>query len=327
MGLLGTVSAAGTALGPSLGGMLVGACGWQSVFVLQAVLGLPALLSVCLFLPANDAKPARPRFDHQGTLLLALMLTAYALALTPGAGPRLLFLLLAVGGALLFVRIERRSRAPLVDLGLFRDRVLTAGFAASLVATAVVMATLVVGPFYLSGALGLDAGRMGLTMAAGPVIAAIAGWPAGRIADRYGASAGTLAGLAGMGVGACLLWAAPPASASAYALCLALLTAGYALFQAANNTAVMSGVEAARRGLVSGLLGLARNLGLVSGAALMGAVFMHVAGNSAVPGPAAVTEGFQACFGLASLLLGLVILVQASLVRRTAVSAPDTLPR
>ena len=54
---------------------------------------------------------------------------------------------------------------------------------------------------------------------------------------------------------------------------VSLATAGYALFQAANNTEVMGGVGQAERGLVSGLLNLARNLGLVSGASLMGAVF------------------------------------------------------
>jgi MFS family permease len=65
--------------------------------------------------------------------------------------------------------------------------VLAAGFAMSLLATAVVMATLAVGPYYLSGALGLGAGQMGLTMAAGPVVAAFAGVPAGRLVDRIGA--------------------------------------------------------------------------------------------------------------------------------------------
>ena len=54
---------------------------------------------------------------------------------------------------------------------------------------------------------------------------------------------------------------------------MSLATADYALFQAANNTEVMGGVGQAERGLVSGLLNLARNLGLVSGASLMGVVF------------------------------------------------------
>ena len=54
---------------------------------------------------------------------------------------------------------------------------------------------------------------------------------------------------------------------------LALITAGYALFQAANNTGAMAGAGKGQRGLVSALLGLARNLGLITGASVMGAVF------------------------------------------------------
>jgi hypothetical protein len=129
-----------------------------------------------------------------------------------------------------------------------------------------------------------------------------------------------------MAAGACLLWAVPPAGVGAYVAPLAVITAGYALFQAANNTAVMSTPAAERRGLVSGLLGLSRNLGLVSGAAFMGAVFMQGAGESALQSPAALVSGFRACFGLAALLLGLAILAAARGLR-VAAPAADTFPR
>ena len=58
-----------------------------------------------------------------------------------------------------------------------------------------------------------------------------------------------------------------------YVAPLVVLTAGYALFQAANNTAVMTDVRPDQRGVVSGMLNLSRNLGLVTGASVMGAVF------------------------------------------------------
>lgn len=316
MGMLGTVSAAGTALGPSLGGVLVDGFGWRAVFLVQAVLGVVALACTARFLPADLAAGlrggARPRFDHLGTLLLALTLILLVLAMTPGAAPRGLFLALAAAGAMLFVSVERRSRAPLVDIGLFRDPVLAGGFAMGLLATAVVMATLVVGPFYLSGVLGLGAGRMGLAMAAGPVIAAAAGVPAGRAVDRIGAGPAMLAGLLGMELGACLLWLFPPATTGAYVASLSVLTAGYALFQAANNTAVMAGASAAGRGLVSGLLNLSRNLGLITGAAAMGAVF--------------VRGGFRACFALAAGLLCLAILTAAAPVLRRRLLASKSSP-
>jgi len=302
MGMLGTVSAAGTALGPSLGGVLVAGSGWPAVFLLQAAGGLAALACAARCLPADPPRRAGPRFDHAGTLLLALTLTAFALATTGAAGPRGAWLALATGGAILFVHVERRSAAPLVEPALFGDPVLAAGVLTSMLATAVVMATLVVGPFYLTGVMGLEAGRMGFVMAAGPVAAALAGLPAGRAVDRLGARWNALAGLAAMIAGACLLWSLPPSTPAAYGASIAVLTAGYALFQAANNTAVMAAAAAERRGLVSGLLNLSRNLGLIGGAAGMSAVFMDTA---AAGGQEAVVAGFRSCFGLAAVLLGL----------------------
>ena len=80
---------------------------------------------------------------------------------------------------------------------------------------------------------------------------------------------------------------------------MVVLTAGYALFQTANNTAIMAGAGAERRGVVSGLLNLARNLGLITGTAVMGAIFAHATGDLATATPAAVAEGLRITFGVA----------------------------
>lgn len=148
------------------------------------------------------------------------------------------------------------------------------GVAVNALITTVVMATLVVGPFYLAGGLGLDAARMGLVMTTGPAVAALAGAPAGQLVDRLGASRVTGAGLLLMLAGsAALPWASATWGALGYAATLALITAGYASTQAANNTAVMASAPADQRGLVSGLVNLSRNLGLITGASAMGAVY------------------------------------------------------
>ncbi|HYH10067.1 MAG TPA: MFS transporter [Thermoanaerobaculia bacterium] len=268
MGLLGTMSAVGTALGPSLGGILIATHGWPSIFFVNLPLGLLTLLLTWRWLPADGSSKSE-RFDHLGTLLFALTLAAYALAMTLNIA----LLLVAMIGAALFVLVERKATAPLIRLAMLRDRVRSAGFATSALVTTVVMATLVVGPFYLSGALGLDAARVGLVLAAGPVVAALTGVPAGRIIDRFGTRRTVIGGLVAMAIGASLL-ATAPVSVAAYVAPLVVLTAGYALFQAANNTAVMTDVRADQRGVISGMLNLSRNLGLITGASLMGAVFV-----------------------------------------------------
>src|SRR5262249_57250052 len=82
----------------------------------------------------------------------------------------------------------------------------------------------------------------------------------------------------------CLGWSALPTSlgVAGYVAPLVVITAGYALFQTANNTAVMADVPPDRRGVVSGLLNLSRNLGLVTGASALGAIFALAAGASDV---------------------------------------------
>ena len=133
------------------------------------------------YLPADRRGAGRERagFDTLGTLLLALTLAAYALAMTIGRGRfgplNLALLLAAVVGVGLFVLVETRAASPLIRLAMFRDPALSAGLATSALVSTVMMATLVVGPFYLSRALGLDAGAR----RARPV-----GRPAGRRADR-----------------------------------------------------------------------------------------------------------------------------------------------
>ncbi|MEZ5863358.1 MAG: MFS transporter [Geminicoccaceae bacterium] len=123
MGLLGTMSAIGTAMGPSLGGALIAALGWPSIFLVNLPLGLVAFCLARRHLPPDRPAPgaARPGFDVRGTLLLALTLAAYALAMTAGRGgfgALDLALLAAAGlGFGLFLHVEARTASPSVRAG------------------------------------------------------------------------------------------------------------------------------------------------------------------------------------------------------------------
>lgn len=326
MGLLGTMSAVGTALGPSLGGLLIGNFGWQAIFLINLPLGLLAASLAWRFLPRDRISGTAPGFDLLGSLLLASGLASYSLAMTLGRGQFGAINLVLAGAAvalgLVFLAVESKTRSPLVRLALFRERLVATGFVASGLATTVAMTTLVVGPFYLSGALHLEATKIGLVMSMGPLVAALAGVPAGKAVDRFGAMRMTLVGLLLMATGACLLSRVMTDSgATGYIIALVTLTAGFATFQAANNTAVVTGTDPGQRGIVSGLLNLSRNLGLVTGASLMGAVFMHAAGTSniASASTAAVVTGAHAVFLLAALLSAIALAVVIAPMTRTGV--------
>lgn len=332
MGLLGTMSAIGTALGPSLGGLLIAGAGWRAIFLVNVPLGLLAFCLAYRYLPADRREPktGRAGFDVVGTLLLALTLGAYALAMTIGRGSfgqlNLALFVAAVFAAGLFVLVEARVASPLIRLAAFGNTTLSASLATSALVATVMMATLVVGPFYLSRALGLDAAVVGIVMSVGPLVAALTGVPAGRIADRFGAGRMTVIGLIAIAAGCFILSVMPAISGiPGYIAPIAVITSGYALFQTANNTAVMSDIRPDQRGVISGLLNLSRNLGLITGASVMGAVFAFAseAIDIATARPDAVATGMRITFAVAAILI---VVALAVAVGGRAVAARPSLP-
>jgi EmrB/QacA subfamily drug resistance transporter len=336
MGLLGTMSAIGTALGPSLGGVLIAGLSWRAIFLVNVPLGILTFLLAYRYLPVDQREPKSDRtgFDNLGTLLLALTLAAYALAMTIGRGRfgslNMALLLAAACGAGLFVLAEARAETPLIRLAMFRDPTLSASLAMSTLVSTVMMATLVVGPFYLSRALGLDAARVGIVLSIGPLVAALTGVPAGRIADRFGAQRVTLTGLLGMAGGSFLLAMLPATlGISGYIAPIMVITAGYGLFQTANNTAVMTDLRPDQRGVISGMLNLSRNLGLITGASVMGAVFALASATTDITtaSPEAVATGMRITFAVAAILIAVALAIAVgSRARATRLSLLEDVP-
>jgi EmrB/QacA subfamily drug resistance transporter len=312
MGLLGTMSAIGTTLGPSLGGLLIAGLGWQSIFLVNVPLGILNFLLAHRYLPIDRREPKTDRvsFDPLGTLLLALTLAAYALAMTIGRGHfgslNIALLSAAVFGVVLFVRVESKVASPLIRLTMFRNPLLSASLVMSALVSTVMMATLVVGPFYLSQALGLEITRVGVVLSIGPLVAALTGVPAGRVVDRFGAQRMTIVGLIGIAIG-CLVLSLVPATfgIAGYVTPIVCVTASYALFQAANNTAIMLDINPDQRGVISGLLSLSRNLGLITGASALGAVFAIAVATIDITtaSPDAVATGMRSTFAVAAILM------------------------
>jgi hypothetical protein len=116
----------------------------------------------------------------------------------------------------------------------------------------------------------------------------------------------TIAGLIGMASGSVILPMVPMRfGVAGYITPLVIITAGYALFQAANNTAVMADLRADQRGVISGMLNLSRSLGLITGASVMGAVFALGSGttNIMTARPEAVAAGMRITFAVAAILI------------------------
>ncbi|MCW0506241.1 MFS transporter [Aeromonas piscicola] len=310
MGLLGTLSACGTALGPSFGGLLIGGFGWQAPFLLLVPVSLLALGAGMLGLPLEGVLPQRERVKLASLSMLVVALLCYGLALTSGGALALGWWAGALLGIALFVRHERRARSPLLPLALLADSRLKGGLLASVLVASVMVLTLLIGPFYLHGVFELDMATVGLMISGGPLLAALTGMPAGWLVDRFGSRRVARLGLMVM-MSALLGLATLSATYGplGYLLPILLLTAGYALFQTANNSAVVGAATEQARGSVAGLLTLSRNLGQLTGAAGLGGLFVTLVGtpNLATAMPADLVFGMQTSFALSGLLIGAAI--------------------
>lgn len=336
MGLLGTTAAVGTAAGPALGGLAITVAGWPAIFAVMVPLG--GLAAIAASRIGRDAPPTdtlRRRFDGGGAVLLTTAVTLYTLGVTAPAAaeswPTLPLLGGAVVAAALFTLRERHAPHPLLPPALFRNRDVTIGATLNLIVGTVMMSTLVVGPFFLAGGLHLAPAAIGATMAAGPIASICTGVIAGRAVDRFGTRSMSTTGLSAMIVGALALALLPSSwGLPGYITGTVLLAPGYQLFLAANNTGVMNATPAERRGVTSGLLGLSRNLGLVTGASVLASLFAAASGSSsgstqiAAASPEALTDALRATFLVTAALLGVATLLSLATSRDGSAAGKST---
>lgn len=326
MGLLGTTAAVGTASGPALGGLLITVAGWPAIFAAMAPLGVVvAVLTGMTDRDTSAASGPRRGFDIGGVLLLTAAVTFYTLGVTsPGADgswPTMPLLGGAIVTAALFALREARASHALLPPALLRNRDVSIGAVLNLIVGTVMMSTLVVGPFFLAGGLHLAPAAIGATMAAGPLASICTGVIAGRAVDRFGTRLMTTAGLSAMVVGALALALLPSWwGLIGYITGTVLLAPGYQLFLAANNTGVLSATPTEHRGVTSGLLGLSRNLGLVTGASVLAALFAAASGAAeiATASPEALTAALKVTFLVTAALLAGAALLSLAASRQTS---------
>jgi MFS family permease len=252
IGLLATMSAVGTASGPSVGGIALALYGWRSVFLVMAILGA---MNLILLLKVSGIEKAKARLSDREQGLFKV-----------------------IGS--IFLNSELRLRL------LF-----------NLAVSAVMMATLVVGPYYLSKGLRLSPFLIGLIMSSGPVTSIVSGFFSGIAVDRFGARTIVATGFVQLLIGSVSFALLPQEfGAAGFAVSAVLLSLGYQLFLSANSNRIMKCVATESRGLASG--GLSKNIGLLVGTSAFGAVFDLFANS-----PAGVASGLKAVFAAATLLI------------------------
>ncbi|HLH21262.1 MAG TPA: MFS transporter [Chloroflexota bacterium] len=344
IGVQGAAQAVGLAVGPSVGGLLIAALGWQWVFYIAVPFGLVGAALGWLVLPLTVHTPRAEaeveRFDWVGAGLFGPAIALGMLALTYGTAwgwtsPRLVavaaltVVLLAVFGL-----AERRARSPLVDFTLFHNRLFTAGIAAGLLSYAVLFGALFVLPFQLQRIMGHGPAETGLLLSPIPVALGLVAPFGGIVADQVGSRPLTVVGMLVAAVALGALALAPAAPLPAVLGLLALLGVGVGLFTPANNSAIMASAPPYRRGIAAGLLNMTRSLGTSLGVAAVGTLLSlslatrlgHPVPNTLDAPVAALQASFQQVLLALAALAVLTALLSAARGARVAPPVPTPQP-
>jgi EmrB/QacA subfamily drug resistance transporter len=284
MGTNTMVAAIGLVVGPVLGGVLV-AIGWPWVFWFNVPVGLAGCLWGLLVLEERSGRSEERGLDLAGVSVYVLGLTGLVFALSKGgltgwSDAYVIGGLVAAAALLpLFVVIERRGTAPMLDLALFRDRLFSAASGAAFLNGLSRFALMFLFVFYFQGPQGQSPIMAGLELAPMAIGMLVASPLAGIYADRRGSR-----GLAAIGMLLTALGLAGMTSLQAHtayvwsALWLALVGVGSGMFNSPNTAAMMGVVPVHRRGIAAGARVMLQNTGAVISIAFVMAIV-----TSAVP--------------------------------------------
>ncbi|MBY8849611.1 MFS transporter [Saccharothrix longispora] len=276
VGIWAAVSSVSTAAGPIVGGLLVEHVSWESVFLINAPIGLLGLVVGLLVLPESKDGTGHHRFDLPGVALLALGVIAIVCPVVQSeawgwGSPRTLGLL-ALGVALLavFVVVENRTAHPLLPMRLFRNPSLSVAAAVTAVNFFVLLGSIFFLMLYLQNVRGygaVEAGVLTLPLSLASMVASPLG---AALTDRYGPrltltlgmllQAGASFGLLGLGVdsGYATMWP-----------CFLALGLGVGMVMAASSEAIVGNAPVRDGGVAGGLQATALQVGGALGTAVL----------------------------------------------------------
>lgn len=328
MGIISAIVSLGIALGPTVGGLLLGLSGWRTLFLVNVPIGIFASLVVIRYIAPSGKNPVEEKFDAVGAFLMAATLLSFALGMTQGqqqgftSSTALMLLAIAVIGFLCFLWVENRVKQPMLDLKLFRSMQFSLNLLTGLLVFMVVAGLIFLAPFFLELVMHYPTSRIGLLLAACPVLGGVIAPFSGTLSDRFGSRTISLVGLLLMALG-CLSISTLDAQMTDldFIIRVAPMGFGMGVFQSPNNSAVLGAVPPERLGIASGLLALTRMLGqaigLPLGASLFGVLaFSHTPAIDVTSAPPeALVFGLQGTFRIAALILLLTTILAATVGR------------
>lgn len=271
LGLIGTFVSLGSIAGPSLGGVIVSALGWEYIFWVNLPVGLIAIAIGWKLLPADRTK-LKVKIDKAGSLLFPLFILALFAGLLLGQqigyqDVRIIgALVLAAVVFIVFLWIEKRSEAPMLQLTLFRNPLFSLSILTGFLVFVANFCFNIMAPFYTQSILNLSPSHAGFLMMLFPIVMVIVAPLSGALSDKIGSELLTFAGLIVMviaQIGLARLHGSSPIAL--VGVWIAMLGLGSGLFQSPNNSLVMSKIPKTQLGIAGSINSLVRNIGMVVG--------------------------------------------------------------
>lgn len=280
LGLQATMTYLGLTVGPSLGGWVADQFSWRGVFYINVPVILVALYLSIRHIPADKPEKITEAFDKKGAVVFMAGLVALLFGLNQGhalgwTSPIILGIL-ALAFVMIgwFISIELKHPFPMLDLRLFASGLFSSSVASAVLNYICVYSIMFLMPFYLIQGQGLSTSQAGIILTSMPVVMAIIAPISGTLSDRYGTRIPTVLGMLVLTIG--LAWLAklgPDSKPWEIAIRMGLCGLGIGIFISPNNSALMGSAPRNRQGIAAGILATARNIGMVLGIGLTGAIF------------------------------------------------------
>jgi EmrB/QacA subfamily drug resistance transporter len=269
MALIALIVPLGGVVGPSVGGLLIGAFGWPAIFYINVPFGIIAFLLIARLLPADTARGARS-FDTWGAALFTVSVVLLIMGLSPSNNGVLVRDVLLLAGCLVtgaaFVAVERRAENPLLPLSLARRRHFSIPLSGLMMSTLSASGLGFILPFFLENTLSMSPERAGLTLLFFPLGIATASQIGGRLSDRLRPQIPAALGAAMALLGVFLFmplrgtW-----TMAGVALRLAIGGLGFGFYIPPSNVAIMAATPRDHVGVGGALVNTGRFLGFALG--------------------------------------------------------------
>ncbi len=285
LGIVSSFVAVGTVVGPSVGGFVVQWMTWQANFWMLA--GFSALLWLLAQISIPKDRPsARMPMDGIGAALFAVSLGTLTMMLNTGAewgfaSPAMWLLLAAfMGSGCLFLlwnnhpsRWKKGNRSPFIQTALFRNSSFRNGTAITVITYMSAFSTQIVMPVFLRSEIGLEPALAGMIMVGYPLSLFVSAPVSGSLSDRFGSPRIMMLGLGVMVAALTALgWAGPHTSLAYVLFFIVLLGLSMGMITSPNSNLIFSRIEPAMMSLVGSMIALARNIGMMLGTVLGGAL-------------------------------------------------------